>query len=156
MHLFNDEEKLMKFENEKAIVDSYYPVRLEYYQKRKTYMINALEKELKVLSNKAKYIQEILEDTIDLRKKKKDEILTMLQDKQYDKIDDDTEYKYLLKMSMDSVSKENVDKIMKDCDNKNKELIVLKGATIENMWLEELEELRDYLNTPKSIKIKKK
>ena len=156
MHLFNDEEKLMKFENEKAIVDSYYPVRLEYYQKRKTYMINALEKELKVLSNKAKYIQEILEGTIDLRKKKKDEILLMLQDKQYDIIDDDNEYKYLLKMSMDSVSEENVDKIMKDYDNKNKELMTLKSTTIENMWLKELEELKDYMNTPKSIKIKKK
>ena len=119
-------------------------------------MINSLEKELKVLSNKAKYIQEILEGTIDLRKKKKDEILSMLQDKQYDKIDDDSEYKYLLKMSMDSVSEENVEKIMKDCDNKNKELMVLKSTTIENMWLKELEELKDYMNTPKSIKIKKK
>ena len=157
MHLFNDEEKLMKFENEKSIVDSYYPVRLEYYQKRKTYMINALEKELKVLSNKANYIQEILEGSIDLRKKKKIEILSMLEQKQYDKMDDDMEYKYLVKMSMDSVSEENVERILKDRDNKNKELAILKNTTIENMWLTELEELKDYMNTPKkSIKIKKK
>ena len=157
MHLFNDEEKLMKFENEKSIVDSYYPVRLEYYQKRKTYMINALEKELKVLSNKANYIQEILEGSIDLRKKKKIEILSMLEQKQYDKMDDDMEYKYLVKMSMDSVSEENVERILKDRDNKNKELAILKNTTIENMWLTEQEELKDYMNTPKkSIKIKKK
>ena len=46
MHLFNEEEKLMKFENEKEIVDGYYPVRLTYYQKRKDYMIKSLTTEL--------------------------------------------------------------------------------------------------------------
>jgi len=119
-------------------------------------MINALEKELKVLSNKANYIQEILEGSIDLRKKKKTEILSMLEQKQYDKMDDDMEYKYLVKMSMDSVSEENVERILKDRDNKNKELAILKGTSIENMWLKELDELKNMLSAPKIIKIKKK
>ena len=54
MHLFNDEEKLMKFDSEKEIIDSYFPIRLKYYQKRKDYMIDALQKELNLLSNKAR------------------------------------------------------------------------------------------------------
>ena len=45
-----------------------------------------VEKELKLLSNKAKYIQENLDGTIDLRNKKKDLIIKMLEDKEYDKI----------------------------------------------------------------------
>ena len=81
MHLFNEEEKLLKYTNETNIIDSYFPVRLQYYQKRKDHMITTIEKELKLLSNKALYIQENLTGTIDLRNKKKEYIITMLKRK---------------------------------------------------------------------------
>ena len=154
MHLFNEEEKLMKFDNEKEIIDGYYPVRLKYYQKRKDHMIESITKELKVLSNKARYIQETLDGSIDLRRKKKDEIKTLLIDKQFDQLDGDEEYKYLLKMTMDSVSDENAERLLKDCDNKSKELADIQGTAIVNMWLKELDELKKYLDTHNTVKIK--
>ena len=92
-----------------------------------------------ICSNKMKYIQEILNETIDLRKKSKDNILKMLEDKGYDIIDDDNEYKYLLKMTMDSVSEENVEKIKKDFEDKQNKFTELQNITPENMWLNELE-----------------
>ena len=156
MHLFDYEEKLKKYTTEKDIIDAYYPVRMDYYNKRKNYIIENIEKELKVLSNKSKYIQENLNDTIDLRKKKKDDIINMLKEKGYDIIDNDIEYKYLLKMSMDSVSEENANKLLKDKEIKESELSILKNTTIENMWKTELLELKKYLQTPTVIKIKNK
>ena len=155
MHLFNDEEKLMKFDSEKEIIDSYFPVRLKYYQKRKDYMIDALQKELNLLSNKARYVQENLEGEIDLRKKRKEYILELLKGKNYDVIDEDTDYKYLLKMPMDSVSEENAERLLKERDGKEKELVDIQTTSIENMWLKELDELKQYLDTPKAIKVKK-
>jgi DNA topoisomerase-2 len=155
MHLFNDEEKLMKFDNEKEIVDSYFPVRLKYYQKRKDYMVDALQKELTLLSNKARYIQENLDGEIDLRKKKREEILEMMVARKYAVIEDDTDYKYLLKMPMDSVSAENAEKLINDRINKEAELCVIQSTAIENMWLKDLDELKQYLDAPKTIKVKK-
>ena len=93
-----------------------------------------------------KYIQEILNETIDLRKKSKDIILKMLKDKGYDIIDDDNEYKYLLKMSMDSVSEENVEKIKKDFEDKQNKFTELQNITPENMWLTELQVLETEYN----------
>jgi DNA topoisomerase-2 len=154
MHLFNEEEKLMKFENEKEIVDGYYPVRLTYYQKRKDYMIKSLTTELVVLSNKARYIQETLDGSVDLRRKKKDEILKMMNDKKFDVLDGDDDYKYLLKMTMDSVSDENVGRLLKERDNKSQELIEIQGTAIEDMWMRELTELKKYLEVPTTIKLK--
>jgi len=154
MHLFNEEEKLMKFENEKEIVDGYYPVRLTYYQKRKDYMIKSLTTELVVLSNKARYIQETLDGSVDLRRKKKDEILKMMNDKKFDVLDGDDDYKYLLKMTMDSVSDENVGRLLKERDNKSQELIEIQGTVIEDMWMRELTELKKYLEVPTTIKLK--
>ena len=155
MHLFNHEEKLSKYSEVEDILNAYVPVRLDYYQKRKDYQIQSLEKELKLLSNKAKYIDENLKGTIDLRNKKKDIIIKMLQDKSYDKLDDDNDYKYLLKMPMDSVSEENSEKIKQDKINKETDLEELKGTSIEYIWLKELNELKEKLLTPKTMKLNK-
>jgi DNA topoisomerase-2 len=126
------------------IIDDYYETRLQLYQTRKEYMINALEKELMVLSNKARYIREILEDTIDLRKKKSEEVVRMLKEKLYDVVD--CEYKYLTKMPMDSVTEENVAKLNKEHEHKKDDLENVKNTTKYQMWLNELEILKgEYL-----------
>jgi DNA topoisomerase-2 len=104
-------------------------------------MITSLEKELVLLSNKAKYIQENLDGTIDLRKKKKDEVVSMLQEKGYNIMDDDVDYKYLVKMPMDSVTEENVEKLLKDKLVKETELESIKATSIHKMWLKELKNL---------------
>jgi DNA topoisomerase-2 len=150
MNLFNSEDKLRKYDNVEEIIDDYYDIRLEYYEDRKDFMIEALERELLILSNKAKYIQELINGTIDLRKKKKQEITSMLQDKDYDTIDDDQEYKYLIRMPMDSVSEENVDKLLKEHQLKQDELDRIKETTIQQMWLSELDILEhEYLEYQK-------
>lgn len=154
MHLFTHEEKLTKFDNEREIVDKYFPVRLKYYQKRKEYMIASIEKELRLLSNKVRYIQSILNGKIDLRGKKKDDILHMMNEEKYTMIDDDSDFKYLLKMPMDSVSEENVERLLKDKETKESELARLQSTTIENMWLSELDELKQMLVNVENKKTK--
>ena len=138
MHLFDAHDKLKKYSNVREIIDDYFVTRMDLYDKRKTHMINAIEKELILLSNKARYINEHLEGTIDLRRKKKDEVNKMLTDKQYDIIDDDSDFKYLVKMAMDSVTEENVEKINKEHENKIEMLENIKATTVNQMWLQEL------------------
>jgi DNA topoisomerase-2 len=143
MHLFDANDILQKFEKVSDIIDSYYDVRLKLYQTRKHYMIESLERELMMLTNKAKYIKENLDGTIDLRKKKKEQVIEMLQTKGYDVIGDDTNYYYLTKMPMDSVTEENVDKLNKERGDKEIELEAVKSTSINNMWLNELEILKE-------------
>ena len=143
MHLFDANDTLHKYEKVSEIIDAYYEVRLKLYGTRKDYMIDALEKELVLLSNKAKYIQENLNGTIDLRKKKKEQVISMLEEKGYDKIGDDEEYKYLVKMPMDSVTEENVERLLKDKGNKEIELETIKNTSVYQMWKTELDGLKD-------------
>jgi DNA topoisomerase-2 len=143
MHLFDANDTLHKYEKVSEIIDAYYEVRLKLYGTRKDYMIDALEKELVLLSNKAKYIQENLNGTIDLRKKKKEQVIAMLEEKGYDKIGDDEEYKYLVKMPMDSVTEENVERLLKDKGNKEIELETIKNTSVYQMWKTELDGLKD-------------
>ena len=143
MHLFDANDKLKKYEKVEEIIDDYFETRLKMYQTRKEYMIDALEKELVLLSNKARYIKENLDDTIDLRKKKKEQVIQMLKEKGYDIIGDDEEYKYLVRMPMDSVTDENVEKIFKEQGSKEVELETIKNTTINQMWCSELDSLRE-------------
>jgi DNA topoisomerase-2 len=141
MHLFNDQDMLKKYGTVSEIIDDYYETRLELYSVRKLHLINVLERELVVLSNKARYVQEILDDTIDLRRKTKVQVIEMLSAKQYAIIEADAEYKYLTKMSMDSVSDENVAKMWNDRNKKADELGLVKSKPTVVMWEEELMEL---------------
>ena len=144
MHLFNEKDKLVKYSSVKEIINDYYEVRLVGYEKRKEYLMIVLSKELKILYNKKRYIEELINDTIDLRKKKKDEINTILENRKYDKMDDD--YNYLIKMPMDSVSEENILHINDNYNKKNNELNLIASTTIKEMWLHELEALQKEYN----------
>ena len=141
MHLFDANDKLKKYDTVEAIIDDYFVTRIALYGKRKEFMIKALERELMLLSNKAKYIQANLDGTIDLRKKNKEQINTMLAG--YDVIDGDSDYKYLTKMTMDSVTDENVAKLFAEHAEKQTELDTVKATSDRQMWSSELDKLRN-------------
>ena len=141
MYLFDAEDKLRKYETVEDIIKDYYGTRVQMYRQRIEYIIAVLQKELCLLSNKAKYITENLEGTIDMRRKKKQQIIDLLISKEYDMMDDDVEFKYLVKMPMDSVSEENVAKIMKQKGEKETELAKYQKMKPTSLWLSELKEL---------------
>ena len=141
MHMFDESERLKKFENINDIIAHYVGVRHGVYVKRKAYQMDALKNNVKTLTNKAKFITEILEETLDLRRKKGQEIIDTLNEKGYDMLDNDN-FKYLVRLPMDSVSEENVEKLLRDKGNKVKELATLEATTETETWLGELAELR--------------
>jgi DNA topoisomerase-2 len=141
MHLFDANDKLKKYDRVQDIIDDYFVTRLDLYQKRKDYMVDALSKELLVLSNKSRYIRELLSGTIDFRNKKKDAVIQMLNEKKYSVMNDDEEFKYLTKLPMDSVTEENVARLNKEHADKVAELDYVKTTSTCEMWLKELDVL---------------
>lgn len=139
MHLFDSKQQLKKYKNVEDIIDIYYHYRYGIYIKRKEFQITKLKKEVKILSNKAKFIKEQCDDIIDLRKKKKQVVIDMLKERNYDIIDEDEEYKYLRTMKIEDVEEENMEKLLKQRDLKIKELSELEKMTVENIWMNELD-----------------
>ena len=79
-----------------------------------------------------------------------------MTNKKYDKLENDDEYKYLVRLPMDSVTEENYNKLMKEKDNKLYELNILSKKDIKSIWLEELDNLLTVYQTNKNSKTKKK
>lgn len=140
MWLFDRNNKLKYYTNANEIIDDHYWVRLEMYEKRKEYLIRDLEEKTRELSNKARYLREVLEGTIDLRRKKNQEIVEMLEGKLYER-DDKGSFEYLIKMRMDCVSEENAEKIMNEYEDKMAELALIRETTVAQMWMKELDDL---------------
>ena len=141
MNLFDAHEKLRKYANIYDIIEDYYVERLALYAKRKAAILAQLANELRVLTNRAKYIQEVLDDKLELRRQTKEAIFAKMTAHGYEHIDGDTEFKYLLKMPMDSVSDENVRNLLADRDTKRAQHQELYDTAIQALWTKDLDEL---------------
>ena len=143
MNLFDYDDKLKHYDKVNEICDDFMDKRLNYYEKRRLYLIESYEKEKIILENKYNYIREILNDTLDLRKKSSSQIIELLESKHYIKQNDS--YNYLIKMTMDSVCEENIKSLKTQFDEKNKQLEEMKNMNNYSMWEKELISLKEVL-----------
>jgi DNA topoisomerase-2 len=137
MHLFDVDCKLHKYATVEEIIEAFFVTRLETYRKRKAAQIHTINALLVRLSNRARYILDTLSGVIDLRKKTNQQVTELLEGMQYAKIEG--EYKYLIKMPMDSVTEEHVAKILQEKADTERDLAILQGTTVEQMWLKDLD-----------------
>lgn len=152
MHVFDANAQLQKYTNVVDIIDDYFVQRLQLYNVRREMMIDIFKSELVILKNKARFIQETLEGTVDLRRKDKQTVNSLLTNLNFDIIEGDVNFKYLVKMTMDSVTEDNVIKINSNYLQKQTELDNLLNLTIEEMWLSELYELETQYDLFKSYR----
>ena len=152
MHMFDKDCKLHKYRDVQEIIDEFYGVRIDVYQKRKAAQLSEMEHRLVRLSNRAKYIQETLTGSIDLRRMKSDAVNELLSGKKYDKIDGD--YKYMVKMPMDSVTEENVANIMAEKATTEADIETLRKTSVETIWYRELTKLSTEYDKYKLIREK--
>ena len=75
-----------------------------------------------------------------MRKKKKSVVIELLKSRNYTVIDGDDEYKYLRTMTIDSLEEENIAKLLKDKEIKLEEYKKLNKTSIQELWLEDLEQ----------------
>lgn len=149
MHLFDKNQKIRHYKTIEDIMDDYYSIRYELYEKRKAKLIEELKYIVMVLKNKARFIKEQCNDILDIRRKKMDVISKILIERKYDMIDEDKNYGYLVNMPMSSIIDENIEKLEKEKIKRVNELEDLIETTISKMWLNELDILKGCLSKRK-------
>ncbi|XP_004499912.1 DNA topoisomerase 2 [Cicer arietinum] len=81
MHLFDAEGKIKKFDTPEQILEEFFPLRLEYYEKRKKYILANLERLLLILDNKVRFILGVVSGEIIVSNRKKADLLIELKKK---------------------------------------------------------------------------
>mmetsp|Transcript_21056 Transcript_21056/g.48766 ORF Transcript_21056/g.48766 Transcript_21056/m.48766 type:complete len:1366 (-) Transcript_21056:196-4293(-) len=175
MTLFDAEGKIVKYASALDILKDFCKLRRQMYGKRKDYLVAKLTREKEILSNKARFILMVVEGKLELRKRKKADLLNELQKlkfKPMSELDailegksksvgeegaapagetggDDAEksdYDYLLGMNLWSLTYERVEEIRKLFETKTEELNTLLATSLETLWDRDLQSLAETLD----------
>jgi DNA topoisomerase-2 len=138
MVLFDQNGKLVKYNTVDEIIDNFCIVRYEYYGKRKKHILNSLEKELRHLGNKERFISEVIAEELLIMNEKEREILYELEERGYDK--DNDSYDYLLRLQVRTFTENKVLQLKKDIKSIQTKVDKTKAMTKKQMWLNDLNE----------------
>jgi DNA topoisomerase-2 len=112
MHLFTVSGELKKYQNPNEIIIDFVKCKLEYLQKRKNNLIKEYKETLLFLKNKKRFLEAIIDDSIQVYKKSKSQIETILETNKFDKIKDS--YNYLVNLPISSFNLENLEELNKN------------------------------------------
>jgi DNA topoisomerase-2 len=132
--------KLKIFESTPEIIEYFINFRLEYYKKRKDFLLDKMNKELKVLSNRGRFIKAILDGKLKINNVPKLDIIKGIEDLKLEKIDDS--YDYLLRMPIYSLTKEIYEKLKQDFLLKKEEIKKMEETDTKDMYLTDLSDLK--------------
>ncbi len=141
MHLFDVNcNTPKKFNNVMDIIDYYYTLRLELYEKRRIYQIGILEEEIKILDAKIRFIEEYISGILLINKQKRDAVERQLTERKYPKVSDG--FGYLVNMPIISMTFEKISDLKGIIQTKRNKLEFLQKTTASKMWIKELNELK--------------
>jgi len=132
--------KLKLFNSSDEIIKYFVDFRLKFYQKRKDFILNKLQNELKSIGNKGKFIKLIIDGKITINNQQKDKIIIQIEKNNLEKIDDS--YDYLLRMPIYSLTKELFERLKEDFKSKKEEIEIIKSLDPKTMYIDDLNELK--------------
>lgn len=163
--LFTEEGKLKKFESVDEIIDSFCHARFPYYFKRKAYLLKDMERKIKYLGNKKRFLEEVRDGEIKLfemvgkkrQSRKTKDIVAELEEKGYDKEEEGEEteedegeekkerksghgYEYLLKMQISSITAEKINKLKNDIASNIEARDELQRTSEKQLWIKDLDD----------------
>jgi hypothetical protein len=143
MVLFNEKDQLRKYSIDE-IINEFCIVRYDFYKKRKAYLINQIEKELRHLGNKERFIQEVVDKKLNIMNVDEEVLVQELEKRKYDKEggnEDDENgggYGYLLRMPVKVLTSNQIKKLKNDIESHLKRLKEIKRTSEKMMWLNDI------------------
>ena len=161
MTVFDPQSRIIKYEKPEDIMKEFYNFRLDFYVRRKALLVQKLEKEQRMLSNKARFVEEVCSGALVVSNRKKVELLNELQQRGYElfdnkaekKEDDENEeeegtiaslskgYEYLLGMKIWSLTYEKAEELRKQLRERTVELEKLQATPPSQIWLNDLDNI---------------
>ena len=132
--------ELKIFDKAEDIVKHFVSVRLEWYQTRKDYLIDKTEKQLSLVTNKARFIKDIIDGKLKINNVPKKTIILYLETADYDEVHGS--YDYLLSMAIHSLTKERYEKLLLEKEGCIIALKTLKETYPKEMYLTDLKKLK--------------
>jgi DNA topoisomerase-2 len=131
MHLFHPTKGICKYNNAETILLDFIDLRLDYYKKRKAYLIASTKKRSDMCSYRAQFVKRVVEGDIVVFKKKKQDLEREIG-QSFPKVDGS--YDYLLHIKTVDYTDERVKALVEESNKLKKELCLLEATGYLDMW----------------------
>lgn len=149
--LFTEEGKVKKFNSINEIINSYCEVRFGFYVKRKKRQLEKLDRQIKYLGNKQRFLEEVRDGDIllfetvrDKKQSRSIEDLTKdLEKRGYDKMVEEGEeghYSYLLSLQFRNITYDKITQLKNDIASLKVDRDTLAKTSEKQLWLNDLSE----------------
>jgi len=135
MHLFHPKSGIKKYASAEEILVDFIEIRVKYYNLRKQHLIEELAKKAVILDNKAKFVRQVVNGDLIIFKRKKQALEEELLRK-FGAFD------YLLDIKTYQYTEEAIAKLLEESKQATKELEVLRGTQILDMWKTDIKNMR--------------
>lgn len=137
LNCIDENNRVREFKSVHEILDAYIEIRLDYYQKRKEYLVKKYTDKMQVLASKYVFCDGVIKGEIKVAKTPKDKIVKQLEkNEMIIKVDDN--YDYLLRMPIYSITKEKMAEMKEQLSKLSVELKSIKKTTKEDLWTSDL------------------
>ncbi|MCK5535413.1 MAG: hypothetical protein KAI79_01225 [Bacteroidales bacterium] len=140
-NVMGQNNRILEYTSPEEAFEEYARIRLEYYIERKKLRIDEITKEMKLYGSKYFFIKGVVDESIKVFKKSKEEIIDQLIP--IENIIEDEGFDYLLNMPIISLTPERMVLLMDKIKQLSADLVIIKSATPEDMWLNDILELEE-------------
>jgi DNA topoisomerase II len=142
MVFFTSDDKLRKFDHVDEILDYFCKVRLDYYVKRKEFVLERLKEQLVTVQNKRRFLSEVMKKELVIQERDEDDVEADLDSRGYVRKanGDDSGYKYLLNQPIRSFSNQKLAKLDQEISSLIDQVSALEQEDPRSMWMKELDE----------------
>jgi DNA topoisomerase-2 len=150
MVLFDEKNRLKKYTVDE-IINDFCCLRYQLYEKRKAKILEVLTANMKHISNKVRFIQEIIDDKFDIMNVPEQDIIKKLIEDGYDRelkndeeagVDDETQnnkgFEYLLRLNVRNFTAEKVENLKKELNIIQNSIKETESTDAKAMWLKDI------------------
>lgn len=148
MNMFNSKGVITKYESAEKILKEFYLIRLAYYVKRKEHKLRVLKRELDIIAMKMKFINDFINNEIEIIEMEDEDIYEQLEGREYIKFpknprqldyhEDEATYDYLLNMMIRTLTKRKIEELKKQHELREAEYKALLDKDVCDIWREDL------------------
>jgi DNA topoisomerase-2 len=138
MVLFDSNNRLKRYESVDEILTEFCEKRLGLYEIRKTGEIKKLKEHLRILNDKIKFIEAVLNGKLVLKGKTDEQLDMELKALGLTKVD--SSYDFVLSMQIKSMTDKRVQELKSQRDAREAELKTLETTPVKRLWTNELDE----------------
>jgi DNA topoisomerase-2 len=140
MHLFDENGAIKKYKSAEDILEEFVGIRLKYNELRKANLLKTYNEELDLISNKMRFLTEIMNEEFLIYKRPKKAITDELEFKKYSKVN--SNFDYLTSLPIYSFTSEKIEDLQNKKDKISEKIKNLEGKTPISLLAEDIKNIK--------------